>query len=182
MLKCFRWLAALLAVTVLGAAPVRGAEPLLHEWRFGLLAHDVDGLWAHSRRESGMAVNTELVFARLPVQMPAGVLRPNLGATLSTAGDTSKIYAGVLWQFGAPTGLFLDVGLGLAVHDGELDGRRADRKRLGSRLLLRVPLEVGYSIDGRHRLSVLFDHISNAYLASPNEGLDTLGVRYGYRF
>jgi hypothetical protein len=29
---------------------------------------------------------------------------------------------------------------------------------------------------------VTFDHISNAELASPNEGLDTLGVRYGYRF
>jgi hypothetical protein len=28
----------------------------------------------------------------------------------------------------------------------------------------------------------MFDHISNAYLASPNEGMDTLGVRYGYQF
>ncbi len=30
--------------------------------------------------------------------------------------------------------------------------------------------------------AVLFDHISNANLAVPNEGMDSLGIRYGYRF
>jgi hypothetical protein len=28
----------------------------------------------------------------------------------------------------------------------------------------------------------MFDHVSNAYLASPNEGMDTVGVRYGFQF
>jgi len=28
----------------------------------------------------------------------------------------------------------------------------------------------------------MFDHISNGYLADPNEGLDTFGIRYGYLF
>ena len=27
-----------------------------------------------------------------------------------------------------------------------------------------------------------FDHISNAKLCSTNEGLETFGIRYGYRF
>jgi hypothetical protein len=29
---------------------------------------------------------------------------------------------------------------------------------------------------------ILFDHVSNAYLESPNDGMDTLGIVYGYRF
>jgi hypothetical protein len=28
----------------------------------------------------------------------------------------------------------------------------------------------------------MFDHVSNAYLAEPNDGLDTIGIRYIYRF
>jgi hypothetical protein len=38
------------------------------------------------------------------------------------------------------------------------------------------------TIQERHRISILFDHMSNAYLASPNEGMDTIGVRYGFQF
>jgi lipid A 3-O-deacylase len=49
-------------------------------------------------------------------------------------------------------------------------------------VLFRIPIEVGYSITAHHRLMLGFDHVSNAGLASENEGLDTLGVRYGYRF
>jgi hypothetical protein len=56
------------------------------------------------------------------------------------------------------------------------------KKSLGSRVLLRIPLEIGYSMTDHYEISILFDHISNAYLADPNEGLDTLGLRFGYRF
>ena len=31
-------------------------------------------------------------------------------------------------------------------------------------------------------LSLFFEHISNASTAPKNQGLDTLGIRYGYRF
>ncbi len=71
---------------------------------------------------------------------------------------------------------------GAAVHDGELETGEGGKKQLGSRLLLRIPFEIGYSISYHHRISLAFDHVSNAYLASPNEGMDTLGLRYGYRF
>ena len=173
---------ALLALTWSTQVAANDAEPTVYEWRFGALMHDYD-LWAHERRESGFDINSEVVFGRLPVDMPAGTLRPNFGVSLSTAGDTSRLYGGVLWQFGERSGPFLDLGIGLAVHDGDLDNRRrTDRKRLGSRVLFRIPLEVGYSFDGRHQLSVMFDHISNGYLAKPNEGMDSLGLRYGYRF
>jgi lipid A 3-O-deacylase len=70
----------------------------------------------------------------------------------------------------------------LALHDGERETDSADRKSLGSQILFRIPIEIGYAIDRHHRLAIAFDHMSNAGLASPNEGMDTLGLVYGYRF
>ncbi|MGZ8955779.1 MAG: acyloxyacyl hydrolase [Methylovulum sp.] len=29
---------------------------------------------------------------------------------------------------------------------------------------------------------MMLDHISNAGLADPNEGMDNVGIRYGFRF
>ncbi|MCO6428593.1 acyloxyacyl hydrolase [Nitrosomonas communis] len=60
-----------------------------------------------------------------------------------------------------------------------------DRKTLGSQVLFRIPIEIGYRLGTRSALSVYFDHVSNASLADNNEGMDTfLGLdgRFGYRF
>jgi hypothetical protein len=57
-----------------------------------------------------------------------------------------------------------------------------DRKALGSRVLFHIPVEIGYRLDEHNSLSAYFEHMSNAYTVDPNEGMDRLGVRYGYRF
>jgi lipid A 3-O-deacylase len=79
-------------------------------------------------------------------------------------------------------GFFLDAGLAAALHDGKTSGSERHRKSLGSQVLFRIGLDLGWTFRQHHRLMLSFDHISNAGLATPNEGLDTLGVRYGYRF
>ena len=43
-------------------------------------------------------------------------------------------------------------------------------------------MEVGYHLDEHNDVSVYFEHMSNAYTEKFNEGLDRIGVRYGYRF
>jgi lipid A 3-O-deacylase len=53
---------------------------------------------------------------------------------------------------------------------------------LGSRVLFHIPAEVGYRFDDHNSLSAYFEYMSNAYTVSPNEGMDRLGIRYGYRF
>jgi lipid A 3-O-deacylase len=58
----------------------------------------------------------------------------------------------------------------------------ADEKALGSRVLFHIPLEVGYRLDLHNSISAHFEHMSNAYTVDPNEGLDRIGVRYGYKF
>lgn len=152
-----------------------------HEVRLGLLAHDVDHLWSRSRKESGVDVNAEVIFVRLGLKLHHGDIRPNIGISLNNQGDTSKIYGGMLWELAAPSHFF-NIGVGLALHDGELEAKKDDKKRLGARILFRIPIEAGLTIRGRHRISILFEHISNGYLAHPNEGLDSLGLRYSLLF
>ena len=155
-------------------------------WLYGVsaavLAHDVDNLWSGARKEGGVDLNVEVILNRPHLELPTGSVRPNFGVTVNDRGDTSKFYVGLIWEVDLPSGIFMSVGVGAALHDGELEAGRGARKGLGSRLLFRIPIEVGYALSRRHRLSVAFAHVSNAYLADPNEGLDVLGLRYGYRF
>ncbi len=153
----------------------------LSDIRMGILAHDVP-MWSLSRKESGVDFNTEFIFSWPNYSLFFGIIHSNLGITLNAQGDTSKIYSGFLWEYTWQSGIFLDFGLGLALHDGELETNNDGKKALGSRVLFRIPIEIGLLFAEHHGLSIMFDHISNAYLAEPNEGLDTIGIRYTYRF
>ena len=182
LLPCLVLLAALCSVLLPQHADSGESQTWLHEIRVGVLDHDTDNLWSDSSREDGIDYNAELIFApSLPLWH--GTLRPNLGASMNDRGNTSKIYGGGVWQYLWRNGVLLDLGLGLALHDGETDNLLApDRKQLGSTLLFHISAEVGYCLTDHSRLLLMFDHISNGYLADPNEGLDTLGIRYGYLF
>lgn len=171
-----------LVITLAIAAPTAGAaDTPLHEIKLGVLAHDVDHLWSNLSREEGADLNAEVSFER-SLRLWTGDIRPAVGVSLNTAGDTSKAYVDARWEVEPTDRMFLAIGAGVAIHDGDLDLESRDRKALGSRLLLHVPAEIGWRIDGHHAVSVFFDHVSNAWLAGPNEGMDTLGIRYGYRF
>lgn len=174
----WRLLTLLLVVAALPVAPAQAG--LVDEVRLGLLYHDPGG-WGGSGIEEGFDVNGELIFSPAR-EVLSGVLRPNLGFSLNSEGDTSKIYGGAVWEYRWPRGYFFDLALGLAVHDGETDEGSANLNQLGSPVLFRVAFEAGFTVGRSHTISILFDHISNAYLADPNEGLDTVGIRYGYRF
>lgn len=160
------------------AAPV--AEPaagLISEVRFGAFAHDVT-----YNREPGVDLNGEILFRRLDFFDLVGTFRPHLGGMINTAGATSQVYAGLSWTVDLTANLFVEGGVGGAIHTGELEANRADRKGLGSRVLFRVAGTIGWRFDEHHSLSATWGHISNADLADPNEGLDVVGLRYGYRF
>ena len=161
--------------------PIDQNQRWLSDIRVGILAHDVP-IWSRSREEGGVDFNTELIFIWPNYSLAGGIVRSNLGISLNNQGDTSKIYSGFLWEYIWQSGLFLNLGVGLAVHDGELETNDDDKKELGSRVLFRIPIEIGLLFAEHHGLSIMFDHVSNAYLADPNEGLDTIGIRYTYRF
>lgn len=158
------------------------SSDIVYGIRLGVLAHDVGGLWSHSRAEGGADINAEIVFKKPSLKLWQGMILPNLGVSVNSQGDTSKAYGGLLWEFVFDNGFFVNSGAGLAVHNGQQESDDADKKQLGSRVLFRIPLEIGFTIFERHRISLMFDHMSNAYLANPNEGMDTIGVRYGIQF
>ena len=171
----------LISQTVCSEDQVGGQnQKWLYEIRMGILAHDVP-IWSRFSEEFGVDLNAELVFGYPDYSLFSGVLRTNLGISVNTQGDTSKIYSGVLWEYVGDNNTFLNLGLGIAVHDGKLENGD-DRKELGSRLLFRVSIELGMMLSRHHGISIMFDHVSNANLFKPNEGLDTLGLRYTYRF
>jgi len=181
------------------------SEKFISEVKDGLLAHDVPDLWSGFRAErGGVNINGEVRFRHADWLFHNNTIMfsiaPALGATVNTAGGTSMIHCDALkFQMGQnrpqdkPTGLFMSVGLGVAIHDGALkpevrflNGRfvetTADEKILGARALFHIPIELGYQFSVRNSVSVYFEHISNGYTASSNEGLDSIGLRYGYRF
>jgi lipid A 3-O-deacylase len=176
---------ALLAGLVAGAGGNGQATaqslPSSFEVRGGVLAHDVPDLWAGFSLEGGIDINGELLLGRgLPVL--GGILRPALGASINTEGYTSRVYLDARWEIGLGQSFFLGLGLGAAVHDGEINCCVPDRKAFGSRVLFHIPLELGFRLDDRNSISVYFEHMSNANLADVNEGLDALGVRFGHKF
>jgi hypothetical protein len=155
--------------------------PLSLEVRGGVLAHDVPDLWAGFSLEGGVDINVELLLGR-GAPFLGGTIRPALGASINTEGYTSRVYLDARWEIGLGQSFFLGLGLGAAVHDGEINCCVADRKALGSRVLFHIPLELGFRFDDRNSVSVYFEHMSNANLGDANEGLDAIGVRYGHKF
>lgn len=160
--------------------------PLLQAVRAGILRHDA--AFFGNREEEGFDINAEVQFRPFRFMIPIGAPRPIVGMSINTSGDTNQIYAGFSWQWEDVIieNLFMGFSLGFSLHDGALtrfDPEDADQgKEFGLRLLFRESVEIGYRITPQHSVSLMLDHISNANIADANEGLDGLGIRYGYRF
>ena len=181
---------------VLATAGTARAGDLSTELKIGGLAHDVNprfvndepSLFGNHVEEDSLDVNFEALF---PPFRPlfGGTLRPAIGATVNTVGATSHAYADVRWQYETPSGIFFALGVGAAVHDGNLGPEDPDRRALGTRVLFHIPVEVGLRFDEHNSVSLYWEHTSNAGLPflfdigeEYNPGMDRIGVRYGYRF
>jgi lipid A 3-O-deacylase len=165
------------------AVPARTqAAGLVDELKIGVLDHDVPDLWSGFRAEpNSIDMNVEALLSP-KVSFAGGTLQPAIGASINTVGATSMGYLDARWQFETSFGVFFGLGVGAAVHDGQLQLDDLDRKALGSRVLFHFPAEIGYRFDGHNSVSAYFEHTSNGFTAFPNEGMDRLGIRYGYRF
>ena len=173
------------------ALPAAADEPaagggLIYELKIGAQVHDVPYMWSGFHVERYAAdLNLEAMFSP-SISFWGGALRPALGATINFNGDTSKAYLDARWQRDFDSGMFLGLGLGVAVHDGSTLFKTyvpdPDSKELGRRVLFHPNVEIGYRYDEHRTVSIYFEHISNASTAPWNEGLDTLGIRLGHRF
>jgi lipid A 3-O-deacylase len=152
----------------------------------GVVDHDTGVI--NTDTEGGVDLTAELRFKPLGgaffefLRSP----RPHLGFNLNDSGNTSALYTGLTWAWPFGNRYFLGVALGGAVHNGTLETNNREKRRndneLGCRVLFREAVELGFTFLKRHALSIRFDHLSNANLCDENEGLDTVGLVYGYRF
>jgi hypothetical protein len=157
-------------------------EDLFREIKLGVLLHDVGGLWSGSSKETGTDFNAEIILSYSILSICSGTIYPNFGLLFNDSGNTSNLYFGAIWDRKILSTFFINLGLGIAAHNGEIETKNEDKKSLGSSVLFRIPVEFGYIVNKHHRLSLFFVHHSNAYLAHPNEGMDCLGLRYSYQF
>jgi lipid A 3-O-deacylase len=157
-----------------------GLGGFLSEVRIGVLAHDIGAFGRN--KEEGPDVNAELLFVSPAFLELVFSPRPHLGMTVNAGDDTSQVYAGLTWDWTFWEPFFVEGSLGFAVHDGEIDIESRQKKALGCRLLFRESLALGARFYEHHSISMALAHISNAKLCEHNEGLDTFGVRYGYKF
>ena len=155
-------------------------ESIVSEVRGGVYAHDIS-FWSF-HRESGSDINGEVLFVSPDWLEAIWAPRPHLGATINTSGNTSIVYGGLTWEYDLPADFFIDANLGGAIHNGKLNTNDKDRKSLGSPVLFRLGAALGYNLTEKVNISLQFEHVSNAYLANPNEGMDNVGLRLGYRF
>lgn len=174
-----RLLERLVALTLF--LPIQAhAQSLLYEIRGGVLAHDVP-IIAAGHYENAVSLNAELAFApSLPLF--GGAIRPALGGTFTTNQGTSWAYLDVRWEWSGSL-LFVGFGVGPSIHTGDsLYYSYPGNKGLGSRILFHVPLEVGLQFTPSDRISLYYEHESNAFLAYPNPGMDNIGARLAHRF
>jgi lipid A 3-O-deacylase len=179
----------LLAVASL-AGPASAQESgggIVDEVRVGALAHDVTLGGSHV--ESGVDINAEILFRSPSFLSFAFSPRPHLGGSVNSDGNTDQVYLGLTWEatlfrgmFRQGDRLFVDLSLGGAYQDGYLNGAPPDRKRLGSSILFRESVEIGYGLTPAVSVSAFVDHISNANLAGHNAGITNVGGRIGYKF
>ena len=181
-----RVVSALAALIAGGASGALADSPVtafftISEIRIGALDHDTTGLWSgFSRERAGVDANLEVLLGPL-ARTFGGILRPAVGATLNTSGQTSKAYADLRWERESASGFFFALGMGVAVHNGEVELVDENRKALGSHVLFHPSTELGYRFDGINSISIFADHMSNGFSQRYNEGMDTVGVRYGRR-
>ena len=161
------------------SAPYK-SDSFISEIRVGALWHD-QGPFS-SNKEGGVDGNLELLFASPGFLDILWAPRPHFGASYNSSGDTSQAYLGLTWEWDFFDDFFAGFSLGGTVHDGFKTTSRLDRKELGCRILFRESIAFGYRINKHHSLMAFLDHSSNAKLCSRNEGLESIGIRYGYRF
>lgn len=161
--------------------PGQGVSGIVHGVRIGVLAHDIGPLTVHD--EDAVDFNVEVQFASPAFLDVILAPRPHVGATFNFDGDaTDQLYAGLTWSFDLSEEIYLDLAAGGAVHNGKTTSGPSDRTLLGCRFLFRGGAELGWQVDDSNSVGLHFDHVSNAFLCEHNEGLETVGVRYGFQF
>ncbi|MCV9997159.1 acyloxyacyl hydrolase [Pararhizobium sp. YC-54] len=171
--------------SVSGSTGAMAAEAIFDELRFGASASISNG----NSHESGIFPSATVFFDPLSsgtaTTWQQTILEPRiyLGASVGTGDGVDQVYGGFSWTADITSRLFVEIGLGGTVHNGELDDSNGKGPDLGCRLLFREQVALGYRVTDNWQILATADHSSHANLCDgPNDGLSHAGLAIGYKF
>lgn len=189
-------LIAIATAAVLAAAPACAGEVFA-----GGYAHDVDDGISYGRFEDGAQIVVGARTTALDELAFLGRPRVHLLAGVNTSGGTDYLAAGLAWRFHLTRRLYVQPGVGVAIHDGRVKlpspeqpgitpQERLKRQNdfqtqldLGSRVLFEPELSIGWKATPRLSMELSWIHLSHAKLAGDyNPGVGDVGVRLLYRY
>lgn len=194
MRSVLRALAILLPLFSGGVAMAQELTPIwwVDELRGGLFFHSTDyptdpsPLFGFIDKTRGVDINAEVLFSPFDLGELSylGKFRPHVGATVSTNGLESMLYAGLSWTFHPFDGpVFVEASLGGSVNNGKIVGTVYPERSLGCNVLFRESVSIGFDITDNASIMATAEHASHAGLCGPNNsGLTNMGVRFGFRF
>lgn len=177
---------------MLGGLLLAGGQAQAQELRIGA------GYSPHEP-EQGSSVIIEYLFPRAEGLTWLARPRPYVSTQLSLDGYTNFAQAGLIWRWEQKR-TYIDLGAGIAVHDGELDipgpavglpdeenaRRRAVRDEyieFNTRWQFHATAAVGLRLNERWAVEIEGQHWSNGQLGNDtHDGVDSLGLRAAYRF
>lgn len=183
-----------LAVSVVASAVLCGpgfAQGLaLDEFRAGVFAHNAyvgfiptSTNFDFSRIED---VKFSALFASPEIDAFQWIGSPRIetGATLNLSGRGENIvHANLNWQLGLfDTPLYVELGLGAALTDGALSGAAAPARNFGCALNFYESAGIGAHISETMTATLVYEHISNLGICTPNDGLSNVGIQIGFKF
>jgi hypothetical protein len=171
----------LLAAALLAAVPAHSAEIFA-----GVSAHAVDFPTSICCEEKGEGTDIQFGWRSSPiVDLKVATLRAQLLGSVNTAGGISYGAAGLVARFNLGP-LYLQPGLGLAVHDGPSGDDQPigdPRRHMGSRVLFEPEAVIGWRVLPGIAAELAWTHISHAQIFShQNPGMDQIGVRAVVKF
>jgi lipid A 3-O-deacylase len=178
----------------LAAAPAAFAG--VDEVHVGVLAHNICVTdCKNANKEDGPNVELQVSFESPSILAWAGSPQPYLVASVNAAGETSFGGAGLEWRWNFADGWALEPGFGYVVHDGETNNPypngspeaaafAEEHVLLGSEDLFRTSIGLTRDFEGPWEAQLYFVHLSHGQVLGEgrNQGLDQIGVRFGYQF
>ena len=151
----------------------------------GVFAHNVDLPTTIGSPEGGADFQLGVRSEPLVRLFRTGELRAYGFGSVNSGHGLDFAAAGAVLRFPLTDRLYLQPGVGLAIHDGPGGDipRRSDRLYLGSRVVAQLELMLGWQLSPRVAIEAGQVHLSHAKLLSDqNPGMDDLGVRLVWRF
>lgn len=187
------------ALTAAGAALPLAAPAsagVVEEFRLGVMQHDLDVLNEGSGgKEDGFNVTGSVVLATPGILQWAWDPEPFGMFSWNSDGGTNFGAVGLKWDRRFTDRFFGEFDFGYAIHDGvvELPPNPGDPVRIrlaetrvifGSRDLFYSSLSAGLRVTDHVDTALVFEHLSHGQILAEgkNEGLDTFGLRFSYRF